>query len=291
MIKASRRLAVFTVLPVLAGMALSGQPASASSPEAWKQFRAEVESACVALAAPRMKVASIRVDPTGTASFGVALLTDAATGAQHVCVYDKQTGKTELGGALEMMTDPVEPFSPQDATQLSELTPQVQSTLDELAKSGVPVNGQADTVKALLDGRVKSDDIGSLPTGPYRCNVFWYGFLDEGARRVGTHTCTVSRAPGGGLVIEKTTGEKLHAETVPLESGQTAYAGRTWIDGQSERQYDPTRPANVENDNFGNKVGRVLRSGERLFLVSIDERGMTEPDPTFFEILELVPQL
>ena len=54
-------IAEANMMGVAAGMALSGQPASASSPEAWKQFRAEVESACVAMAAPRMKVASIRV--------------------------------------------------------------------------------------------------------------------------------------------------------------------------------------------------------------------------------------
>jgi hypothetical protein len=190
-----------------------------------------------------------------------------------------------------MVSDPVEPFSPQDATELSTLPAQVQATLDDLARKRLAANGQADTVKALLDGRVKSDDIGSFSTGPYRCTVFWYGFLDEGARRVGAHLCTVSQAPGGGLVIEKTTGDRLHAETVALPDGETAYAGRTWIDGQSERQYDSARPANAGNDNFGNKVGLVLRSGERLFLVSIDERGMAPPDPTFFEILELVPQL
>jgi hypothetical protein len=275
----------------LALLVISGRHAVGSSPDAWEQFRAEVERSCVAMAAPRMKVAGIRVDPTGTASFGVALLTDAATGAQHICVYDKETGKTELGGALEAVTDPIEPFSPQDATQLSNLPAQVKATLDELKKKGLSVNGQADTVEALLDGRVKSDDLGSFPTGPYRCDVFWYGFLDEGARRVGTHTCSVSRAPGGNLVIEKTSGEHLNAETVPIENGQTAFAGRTWIDDQPEQQYDPAHPANAENDNFGNKVGRVLRSGERLFLVSIDQRGMTEPDPTYFEILELIPQL
>ena len=275
----------------LALLVFSGRHAVGSSTEAWKQFRAEVESACVAMAAPRMKVAGIRVDPTGTASFGVALLTDAATGAQHICVYDKQTGNTELGGALETVTDPVEPFSPQDATQLSNLPAQVKATLADLKKKGRSVNGQADTVEALLDGRVKSDDVGSYPTGPYRCDVFWYGFLEEGARRVGSHTCSVTRAPGGGLVIDKTSGEHLHAETVPLKNGQTGFAGPTWIDGHSERQYDPTQPANADNDNFGNKVGRVVRSGERLFLVSIDERGMTEPDLTYFEILELIPQL
>ena len=115
--------------------------------------------------------------------------------------------------------------------------------------------------------------------------------LEDGARRVGTHRCTVSKGADGALVIEKTTGDRLHAETVAWEDGMTAFAGRTWIDGQSEHRYDPAHPGNAANDNYGNKVGLVLRSGERLFLISIDERGMTEPDPTYFEILELVPKL
>jgi hypothetical protein len=143
----------------------------------------------------------------------------------------------------------------------------------------------------MVEGRVRSDDVASAEPGPYRCTVWWYGFLRDGARKVGTHQCTVSAGGKGGLVIEKTTGDLFHAETVSWENGMTAFAGRTWLPGHAETRYDPAHPENRENGNYGNKVGLVLRSGERLFLVSIDERGMTEPDPTYFEILELVPQL
>lgn len=272
-------------------LALSGTHAVGSSDAAWTEFRQTLRNACVAHAATRFTVGDVRIDPFGSQSYGVAVITDAGKGEEHVCVYDKASGASELSGPLESVVDPKEPFSPGDAKQLSALRPQVRATLADLAGKGLAGNGQSDTVAAILDGKVKGDPIASFPPGPYGCTVWWYGFLDEGARRVGTHRCTVAKGEDGRLVIEKTTGDRLHAETVAWEDGFQAYAGRTWIDGQSERRYDPSRPDNAGNDNFGDKVGLVLRSGERLFLVSIDERGMTEPDPSFFEILELVPTL
>lgn len=275
----------------LALLAISGNHAAGSSDAAWQEFRDQLRNSCVAIASTQMQVGSIRVDPFGTTDYGIAVVTDAETGAEHVCVLDKASGRAQLGGALEMVADPDEPFSPRDATELAGLRAQVRATLADLSAKGLSANGQAATVAAILDGKVTPDDVAGFPAGPYRCTVFWYGFLDEGARRVGAHQCSVSRKEGGGLVVEKTTGDRFHGETAPFEDRLTAFAGRTWLEGHAERRYDPAHPANAENENFGNKVGIVLRSGERLFLVSIDERGMTEPDPTYFEILELVPRL
>jgi hypothetical protein len=276
---------------LLALLVMPGTPATASSGDAWNEFRTTVQDACNAAAASRMKVGSVRIDPFGTESYGVAVLTDAKTGEEHVCVYDKARGAAEVSGALQAEVDPSQPFAAKDLEQLAALRARVNATIADIESKGLDTNGQAETVAALLDGKVKSDPIAAVVPGPYRCTVYWYGFLDEGARKVGTHRCKVAAGEKGGLVISKSTGERFHAETVPWENGMTAFAGRTFESGQSETRYDPKHPANRENDNFGNKVGVVLRSGERLFLVSIDERGMSPKDPTFFEITELVPQL
>ncbi|MFZ2099191.1 MAG: hypothetical protein WAU86_01340 [Oricola sp.] len=279
------------VLLALSLLSMSGSPAVGSSDGAWSAFRTTVQDACTAAAADRMKVGAMRIDPFGTETYGVAVLTDSGTGEEHVCVYDKARGAAEVGGPLQAVTDPSQPFAAQDLAQLADLRARVLATLADMTAKGLAANGQADTVQAMLDGKVKSDDLGSTAPGPYRCTVYWYGFLDEGASRVGAHRCTVAAGDKGGLVIDKTTGDRFHAVTVPWENGLTAFAGRTFLPNHDETRYDPDNPANRANDNYGNKVGLVLRSGERLFLVSIDERGMSPPDPTFFEITELVPQL
>lgn len=272
--------------------AMSGSHAVGSTSEAWKEFGHTVETACRAAAAKQMTVGAVRIDPFGTADYGLAVLTAAGDGgADHVCIYDKAKGTAEIGGPLQLVGDPALPFSPDDQAQLSALRDQVRATLADIAAKRLPSNGQAATVKAMLDGRVKTDDIASALPGPYRCTVYWYGFLDEGARRVGAHRCVVSAGGNGALYITKNTGEGFYAETVPWVDGLTAFAGRSYLPGHGQTRYDPDQPENSENGNFGNKVGLVLRSGERLFLVSIDERGMSPKDPTFFEITELVPQL
>lgn len=285
----SRLRVVSMLLPAL--VALCAPPALAAADQpAPNDIRQTIENACMAAAAPRMNVADIRVDPFGTHSYGVAVITDGDTGAEYVCVYEKASGRTEIGSALAPKPDPSQPFSPQDLKQLTAISDQVRATLNDMAARGFSIDGNAATVEALLEGKVKSDAVATAPVGDYRCTLYWYGFLDKGEDRVGTHQCTVSREQGGGLVIDKTTGDRLHAETAPW-NGRTAYAGRSFLPDHAETRYDPAHPDNAQNDNYGNVVGLVFRSGERLFLVSTGERGMTEPDPTFFSVLELVPQL
>jgi hypothetical protein len=266
-------------------------PAVASSEGEWEEFRQKVTTACSVLAAEQMTVDTIRVDPFGTESYGIAIITGRSAGPEErVCVYHKAADVAELSGAIPQAADVTIDVVSSDSQELAALPGQVRRTLDEIAARGLPSNGQADTVAAILDGSVKSDDVAATPPGSYRCTVYWYGFLDEGVRKVGTHACTVGIADRG-LTIEKTTGERLSARTVAMESGTTAYYGRSFLPGHQQTEYDPENPANRENANFGNKVGIVLRSGERLFLVSIDERGMSPSDRSFFEIMELVPQL
>lgn len=84
-------------LPILL-IALAATPAFASSDQAWDQFRAEVETACSALA-PAEGETAIEVNPFGSEHFGAALLiTTLPDGGvdRYVCIHDKQTKATEL---------------------------------------------------------------------------------------------------------------------------------------------------------------------------------------------------
>lgn len=78
-------------------LALLASPAAASSGEAWAQFRVEVAAACLALV-EGPGTATIEVNPFGSESYGVALVTlSSGDGADRmVCVYDKASGKAEL---------------------------------------------------------------------------------------------------------------------------------------------------------------------------------------------------
>jgi hypothetical protein len=82
---------------------IAAQPSAASSPDAWDEFRQKVATNCVALAvAGNFRAATARVDPFGTESYGVALVTgtlkQGVGPATAICVMDKKTGKAELSG-------------------------------------------------------------------------------------------------------------------------------------------------------------------------------------------------
>jgi len=85
----------------LAGLALA-EPAAATSPDAWKEFRQQVATSCAKLALARdFQSVTVEVDPFGTQSYGVALITGVLKkglgSARAICVLDKKTGKAELG--------------------------------------------------------------------------------------------------------------------------------------------------------------------------------------------------
>ncbi|WP_280561656.1 MULTISPECIES: hypothetical protein [unclassified Chromohalobacter] len=97
-------LAIITVgIPLLSTMA------SASSEEAWSDFRANVEKTCRAAAADSFNVETIAVDPFGSKHFGLARLTGHERGTkkrlQILCAYDKQTQQAEIGGPMDIKTD------------------------------------------------------------------------------------------------------------------------------------------------------------------------------------------
>jgi hypothetical protein len=70
----------------------------AASPEAWEEFRADVQRACLARAA-ELDRPKVIVNPFGTESYGVAMLIGAEKGGSvetYACVYEKATGRAEL---------------------------------------------------------------------------------------------------------------------------------------------------------------------------------------------------
>lgn len=89
---------------ILAAVTAWAMPALAASDDAWQQFQDDVEAACLEAAKPTFETASARVDPFGSESYGLALVTGKAKGADvevaSICVYDKQTKAVEIGGEL-----------------------------------------------------------------------------------------------------------------------------------------------------------------------------------------------
>jgi hypothetical protein len=96
---------VFAVFTLLAA-----SHAHASSDDAWAEFAAEVEEACLAATASVLPEANAVVDPFGSESFGLAIVTGEAAGgvtASIICVFDKQTKAVEIGGELAVTVTPV----------------------------------------------------------------------------------------------------------------------------------------------------------------------------------------
>lgn len=84
-----RKLLVSAMMLAIPGVA------SASSPAAWEEFRADVAAKCLAAAqASGMKQPEVLVHPLGTETYGLAVLREGAD--KRICVYGKQTKKVEL---------------------------------------------------------------------------------------------------------------------------------------------------------------------------------------------------
>ncbi len=79
-------------------------PAAASSDQAWDAFRSDVENQCTAAAQQSLSDIRVRVDPFGSADYGLALVDGVAeqadTRSQIICVYDKQDKSVQLGTSL-----------------------------------------------------------------------------------------------------------------------------------------------------------------------------------------------
>ncbi|MFQ6753814.1 hypothetical protein V6Z72_05660 [Cereibacter sphaeroides] len=88
--------------PLAASLLLAG-PALASSDDAWTEFAAEVESACLAAAGDTLSDASAVVDPFGSESYGLAIVSGRTANdapASMICVLNKESRAVEIGGEL-----------------------------------------------------------------------------------------------------------------------------------------------------------------------------------------------
>jgi hypothetical protein len=95
----SRFLAAATIL-----LSPLASQAIASSDDAWDEFAKDVAAKCTVLAEGRIEKPKVVVDPFGTESYGMAILTGKAVGADatvsSICVYDKKSQTAEIGGEL-----------------------------------------------------------------------------------------------------------------------------------------------------------------------------------------------
>ena len=92
------------VAPILLLLATGAVTAEAASDDAWTTFQADVGKACVAASKDLIENGKAVVDPFGSPSYGLAVVTGKARGAKvtisTICAYDKKTKKAEVGGEI-----------------------------------------------------------------------------------------------------------------------------------------------------------------------------------------------
>ncbi|MGF9760744.1 hypothetical protein AAII07_36715 [Microvirga sp. 0TCS3.31] len=82
-------------------------PASASSGDAWQAMRGKLRTGCASKAtAIGLGRIEINVDPFGSQSYGIAIVTKCGAGRKqnvsYVCIMDKKTGAVEMGGEIPL---------------------------------------------------------------------------------------------------------------------------------------------------------------------------------------------
>lgn len=106
---------ILPVVTVAAALTL-GASAQASSPDAWKQFNAEVEQKCADATKDVFRKPQVAVDPVGSENFGLAVVFGKAKQvkgrAAVICVINKKTGVVEIG--TEMSNDIIRVRKPKD---------------------------------------------------------------------------------------------------------------------------------------------------------------------------------
>lgn len=104
--------------PLAIALLVSG-PAFGASDDAWSDFAAEVEDACLAAAGNALVDASAVVDSFGSENYGMAVVTGRTVNdrsASMICVMDKGTRAVEIGSELEIAVTRtgLQPLSEQD---------------------------------------------------------------------------------------------------------------------------------------------------------------------------------
>lgn len=98
-------------LPILTSLATAlialSAPVKASSEDAWEEFRAEVEAACRSTTEDIFEAPEIIVDPFGSESYGIAIVTGLERGGDGtprsiVCIFDKVSRSAEVGTPLDI---------------------------------------------------------------------------------------------------------------------------------------------------------------------------------------------
>lgn len=109
------RLAILPAATIAAALSACGA-AYGASPDAWKQFNAEVEQKCAEAAKDMFRKPQVAVDPVGSETFGLAIVygrsQEVKGRAAAVCVVNKKTGLVELG--TEMSSDLIRVRKPKD---------------------------------------------------------------------------------------------------------------------------------------------------------------------------------
>lgn len=81
-------------------LSLAVPAAHASSPDAWEEFRADVEKSCLASLPEAVGTPNVFVEPTGTESYGIAAIEGLSPESKslitYVCIYDKQKQTVEI---------------------------------------------------------------------------------------------------------------------------------------------------------------------------------------------------
>jgi hypothetical protein len=107
-IKRGTRVCTAALLAVLA-LGSGTIVVHASSDNAWAEFATQVEASCLKAAAAQIDKPRAVVDPYGSESYGMALVSGPAKGATVkagraeitlICVFDKKTRRAEVGSEL-----------------------------------------------------------------------------------------------------------------------------------------------------------------------------------------------
>lgn len=182
-----------------------------------------------------------------------------------------------------------------DRKALEELAAEVKRTVEKTAAAKL-ASDAAEAREAALAAAASADGEkgGTVapPTaalaGETSCVLYYYyGYAGETSRTVGRHRCAVKTNAEGGLVVEKTSGERLRAEIKPLTGEVAAFVGRTFQPGGKETRYDRQKPVDPANDDLGNMVGFAAAKDDGGIVLVSSQLRRFEKKGDFFWVLAL----